>query len=109
MFGEKPECEIDDINWHLAKENRSGENFNLEKKSPQGYHSEKGGAFLYIPQCAKIQVNFAEISFCSEEVPVEVTNMGSESHIRFKDPISRVIFRIYTLTLCKKGIPVLLI
>ena len=60
---------------------------------------------MYIHKCAKTQVKFAEKYFCTEEVPVEVTNSGSELRIRFMDPISGVIYRNYTLTLCNKVYP----
>ena len=55
---------------------------------------------MYIHQGAKIQAKFAEISFCTEEIPLEVRNVGSESHIKFMNPFSRVIYRNYTLALC---------
>ena len=57
---------------------------------------------LYNHPSAKIQVKFAEISFCTEEVPVEVTNVGSESHRKFTNPIRRESYRNYTLTLCNR-------
>ena len=100
---EKQKCDIDDIIWHLAKETGSGEN--LIKKNASSYHFEKAGGFLYIYQCAKTQVNFAEISLCAEEVPVEITNVSGESHLRFMNPISRVIYRNYTLTMCIRIYP----
>ena len=80
--------------------------FFIEKKTSRGYHSDNAGVFfLYIQQCAKIQVKLAEISFCTEEISVEVKNVGSESYIRFMDPISRVIYCNYTLTLCNRVYP----
>ena len=58
--------------------------------------------------CKKKQVKFANISFCSEEVPVEVTSVGSESHIRLMDPISRVVYGNHTLTMGIEGFLILL-
>ena len=77
----------------------------IKKKMPRGYHSELAEGSLYMHQCAEIKVKFAEISFCKEEVPAEVRNLSSESHIRFMDPISRIIYRKYDLTLCNKVYP----
>ena len=72
--------------------------FQDRKNSSPCYHSEKVGDFLHIHQFAKIQVKFANLSFCTEELPLEV---GIESHIRFMDRISGVIDCNNTLTLCK--------
>ena len=56
---------------------------------------------LYIQQCAKIQLNLQKLpSFCAEVVPVEVTSVSSELHIKSIDLISRVIYRNYTLKMC---------
>ena len=55
---------------------------------------------MYIHHFLKIQVNFANVLFCTEEVLVGVTSVINESHLSFLDPISRVIFRNYALTLC---------
>ena len=43
-----------------------------------------------------------QISFSTEEAPVEVKKVGSGSHIRFMDPISRLTYHNYTLTLCNR-------
>ena len=47
---------------------------------------------------------FANISFCTEEVPVEVTS-SSESHLKFMDSVSTVIYRNYTPTMCNRVYP----
>ena len=61
---------------------------------------------MYIHQFPKKkQVNFANVPFCTKEVPVGVTSVSNESHIRFMDPISRVTFRNYALTWCNEIYP----
>ena len=73
---EEDECDIDDSIWHLAKETGSGESLNI-KTSTRDYHSEEAVGLLYIHQWAEKQVEIDKISFCTEEVPVEITNIGS--------------------------------
>ena len=85
------------VNWKfvlLTKFLMSSKNivlYNVLKKLPRGYRSEKTEGLMYTHQCEKISVKIAAKCFCTEEVLVENRNVFSKSLIRFLHPISRVI------------------
>ena len=80
-------------------------NFNLYHGSKIAHYFNLRNQIQKHKSIAKIQFKFAEISFCKKEVSVDVTNVGSESHTKFIDPISRVMYRNCTLTLCNRVHP----
>ena len=63
---------------------------------------------LYNYLCAKTQVKFGNIFFCTEEVTFDVTKVISESHLKIMDPISRVIYRNFFFTMSEKSVKRLL-
>ena len=79
---EKHECIIYCIIWHLAKESGSWEVFITEKNRLE--------VTTQVTFLLHVTNRLDEIFFCAEEVPVEVANIGTNSHKRFMDPISRV-------------------
>ena len=71
------------------------------------HSKEIAGDICYIHRCAKIQFTFANIPFCTEKLPVEVTSVSSESHLslRFMEPTRIVIYHNYTLLMCRRVYP----
>ena len=97
---EKHKFDIDDFIWCLAKKPEAGKNLNRKKLS-RDYDSKKAGAFCtYINE--QKQKSSCRNILLHRRNTVGVYKYWSESHIRFMDPISRVIYCNYTLTLCNK-------
>ena len=64
---------------------------------------QKAGGILYNHQCAKIEVKFANISFCAEKVSAKVSSRTMGTHVRYMDPESRIIYRNSTINVIKSS------
>ena len=76
----------------------------FENQNLLGLHAEKAGGLLYVHRCAKVLVEIITLEFCTEEVPVQMIVNGT-ALLRFMDPISRVLYRNFTLSLCNPLYP----
>ena len=54
-----------------------------------GLHAESAGA--------KIKVELTALNYCTEEAPIIVRQKDNLSYVRFMNPISKVLFRNFTL------------
>ena len=72
----------------------------LNQQNALGTHAEKVGGILYVHRCAKFIVHVVENQFCTDEVPIRVSSDNSSRGIRYMEPISRVLYRNFTLINC---------
>ena len=86
---------------HLAKETGNKKNF-FRRKFASKLPLRKGWELIVLRLMCKHTGQSCKISFSTEEAPVEIKKIESGSHIRFMDPISRLTYHNYTLTLCNR-------
>ena len=77
----------------------------LNRQNALGTHAERAGGIFYVHSCAKVIVHVVENQFCNEEVPNRVFTDNSSEGIRYMDPISRVLYRNFTLSNCNTMYP----
>ena len=77
----------------------------LSQQNALGKRAERAGGILYVHRCAKVIVHVVENQFCTEEVPVRVFSDNTSEVIIYMDPISRVLYRNFTLINCNAMYP----
>ena len=55
--------------------------------------------------CAKIIVELTALNYCTEEVPIIVTQKDNQSFLRYMNPISKFFYRNFTLVKCNPLFP----
>ena len=91
---ELQECQIDNLrkgNVLAMTGNGDSHSIFFEKQNALGLHAEKAGGILYVHRCAKTLVEIVNLSFCTDEVPVQVV-IDSTKVIQFMD-----YFKMYGL------------
>ena len=76
----------------------------LSSGMEEGTHLERAGAVVYLHKCAKMIARATTVNFCTEELPV-IIGTNNETQIRYMDPITKLMFRNYTLTSCSPLYP----
>ena len=72
----------------------------LEKRT----HVKRAGSVLYVHKCAKMVATITKFPFCQEEFPVLV-EVQKFSSIRYLDPITKILYHIYTIAACNPLYP----
>ena len=77
----------------------------IGKEGVIGLHAESAGAIIYVHHCAKVIVELTAVNYCTEEVPIIVTQKNNQSFVRYMNPISKVLYRNFTLIKCNSLFP----
>ena len=77
----------------------------IGKEGVIGLHAESAGAIIYVHHCAKIIVELFALNYCTDEVPIIVTQNDSQSFVCYMNAISKDFYKKFTLIKCNPLFP----